>query len=61
MTVFDIEKNEGAWFTMDGGGRVRLRTIGVEDWKDICQQTVKKKVEYKRVEDKAERDRKSVV
>lgn len=54
MTVFDIEDKE-AWFEMDGGGLVQLRTISDADRAEINKQTVQKKVDYARVGGKAER------
>jgi len=54
MTVFNLEK-QGVFFDMEGGGRVQLRFIDIEDWRAIRKQTIKKKVEYKRIEGKAER------
>ncbi|MEN6615115.1 MAG: hypothetical protein ABFD12_01015 [Syntrophorhabdus sp.] len=55
-TVFDLEESgKGAWFDMEGGGRVQLRPIPPSVLKDIRKQTVTKKVEYKRIEGKAER------
>lgn len=54
--TFDLEeKNEGAWFDLDGGGRIQLRMLRPEILKDIRRQTNKKTVEYKRVDGKAER------
>lgn len=50
MTVIDLEETTPKWFEMEGGGRVQLRTISVADFKAIQKQTVKKKVDYKRVE-----------
>jgi len=55
MIVFDLEEKPGVWFDLYGDGRVQLRAISADDWKEIRKQTVKKKVEYKRVEGKAER------
>jgi hypothetical protein len=55
MTVFDLEESKGVWFELEGGGRVQLRSLSISDWKDIRKKTVTKKIEYKRVEGKAER------
>ena len=55
MTKFDISKKQGVWFEMEGGGRIQLRTMTADDFKIIRRQTVSRKVEYKRVEGKAER------
>jgi hypothetical protein len=55
-TVFDLEESgKGAWFDMEGGGRVQLRTLTAYDFKEIRKQTVKSKTEYKRIDGKAER------
>lgn len=56
MTVFDISgEKEGVWFDMEGGGKIKLRTMSADAFKEIRKQTVKRKIEYKRVEGKAER------
>jgi hypothetical protein len=55
MTIFSLEEKEGVWFEMEGGGRVKIREMSSDDFKEIRKQTVKKKIEYKRVEGKAER------
>ena len=55
-TIIDIsDEKTGSWFDMDGGGRIQLRTMTLDALKDTRKQTVKKKVEYKRVEGRAER------
>lgn len=55
MTLIDIEEPTSRFFEMEGGGRVQLRTISVADFKAIQKQTVKKKVDYKKVEGQAGR------
>ena len=55
MTLIDIEEPISRFFSMEGGGRVQLRTISVADFKAIQKQTVKKKVDYKKVEGQAGR------
>ena len=55
MTVFNLNGDAGAWFDLEGGGRVQLRTMDADTLKAIRKQTVKRKVEYKRLEGKAER------
>ena len=55
MTLIDIEEPVARFFEMEGGGRVQLRTISVADFKAIQKQTVKKKVDYKKVEGQAGR------
>ena len=42
MTKFDISKNTGVWFDMEGGGRVKLRTLPVSDLKRINKATITK-------------------
>ena len=50
MTVIDIEDKGGTWFEMEGGGKVQIRTITTEDFKAIQKQTVKKRVDFKKVD-----------
>ena len=50
MTVIDLEETIPRFFEMEGGGRVQLKTISVADFKAIQKQTVKKKIDYKRVD-----------
>ncbi len=55
-TIIDIsDEKAGSWFDMEGGGRVQIRFMTVDALKIIRKQTVKKRVEYKRVEGRAER------
>lgn len=49
-TIIDIDERPGIWFEMDGGGRVQLRTINAFVLKAIRKQTVKKKVDFKKIE-----------
>jgi len=49
-TVFDLTEKPSTWFDLDGGGRVQLRSITADDWKEIRKQTVKKKVDFKKVD-----------
>lgn len=55
MTVFDLDEQPGVWFDLEGGGRVRIRSMSPETLKAIRKQAVKKRIEYKRVDGKAER------
>jgi hypothetical protein len=55
MTTFNLEESPGAWFDLDGGGRVQVRTVSAEAMKRIRSLAVKKRVEYKRVDGKGER------
>ena len=55
MTTFDIEEKPAVWFEMEGGGRIQLRTLTSIDMKEIRKKTTKRKVDYKRIEGKAER------
>lgn len=50
MTVINIEEKQGTWFEMEGGGRVQLRTLTADDLKTIRKATVKKRVEFKKVD-----------
>ncbi len=50
MTIIDIDDRPGKFFEMDGGGRVQLRTVPPEAFKAIRKQTVKKKVDFKKIE-----------
>ena len=50
MTIIDIEEEKAKWFEMDGGGRVQLRTISIQEFRDIQKKTVKKRVDFKKVE-----------
>lgn len=49
MSVFDLREKSG-WFELDDGGRVQLKSLSAEDWKNIKKQTVVRKVDYKKVE-----------
>lgn len=55
MTVFDLDERQGVWFDMEGGGRVQLRSLSSDDLKEIRKKTVKKNVDFKRLDGKAER------
>ncbi len=55
MTVFDLEESPGVWFEAPGGGRVQIRKPTQATLKAIQRQTDKKRVEYKRIEGRAER------
>jgi hypothetical protein len=55
MTVINLDDKKGAWFDMEGGGRVQLQTVSAETFRAIRKQTVKKVPEYKRLDGKAER------
>lgn len=46
MTVIDLEDKPAAWFDMEGGGRIQLRTVPPETMRAIRKQTVKKRVDY---------------
>ena len=55
--VFDIsgELNPGVSFTMEGGGVVWLRVCAGDDLRDIRKKTVKRKVEYRKVDGNMQR------
>ena len=55
MTIFDLEVPSGSWFDLKGGGRVQVRTMDADTRKAIRKQTTKQRVEYKRVDGRAER------
>lgn len=55
MTVFNLDEPAGAWFEMEDGGRVQLRLMTPEAMQGIRKAAVKKRIEYKRVDGKAER------
>jgi hypothetical protein len=42
MTIYDVGEQTGAWFDLPGGGRLKLRTIAPEDWREIRMATVTK-------------------
>lgn len=50
MTIIDLEEIVPKWFLMEGGGRVQLRTLSIAEFKDIQRKTVRKKVDYKKIE-----------
>lgn len=50
MTIIDIDDIPAKWFEMDGGGRVQLRTITAQEFKDIQRRTVKIKDIYRKVD-----------
>jgi hypothetical protein len=50
MSVFDIEGEPGKWFELDDGGRIQLRLLNADDFKAIRKQTVKKRVDFKKVD-----------
>ncbi len=50
MTIIDLDDKVEKWFEMEGGGRVQLRLLSADDFKEIDKQTVKKKVEYRKVD-----------
>lgn len=56
MTIFNIaNENIERWFNFDDGGKIQLKIPTEDDWKEIRRQTVKKGVDYKRIDGKAER------
>jgi hypothetical protein len=51
MTIIDVDEEiVPKWFEMEGGGRVQLRTISAADFRAIQKQTVRKKVDFKKVD-----------
>lgn len=57
MKVISIErpKEPTAWFEIGNGGRVQLCILSPETYREIAKRSVKKSVEYARVDGKAER------
>lgn len=57
MKVLSIEKPEEptAWFEIGNGGRVQLCILSPETYRKIVKGAVRKKVEYAKVDGKAER------
>jgi len=56
MAIFDLDGDQGSWFDLDTGGKVRLRTISFDDWKEIDKATKKKAApEYPKLEGRHER------
>lgn len=56
MAVFDVNDQPGVWFDIPGGGRVRIRTIAPDDWREIQRVTVVKgPPEYVKLDGKFQR------
>ena len=56
MTIYDVGEQTGAWFDLPGGGRLKLRTIAPEDWREIRMATVTKgPPEYVKLDGKYQR------
>ena len=56
MTIYDVGEQIGAWFDLPGGGRLKLRTIAPEDWREIRMATVTKgPPEYVKLDGKYQR------
>jgi len=49
MTVFNTEPKK-YWFDIEGGGRICLRPLTIEDWKEIRKETAKKREVFKVVD-----------
>lgn len=52
--VFDTE-GEGRWFDLDNGAKIKLRIMTADINKEIRKKTVKKKVDFKKVDGVAAR------
>lgn len=50
MTVIDIDGKPARFFEMEGGGRVQLQIVSADAFRAIQKQTVKKKIDFKKVE-----------
>lgn len=62
MTDFNLEQTTGAWFEMEGGGRVQLKTLDTDEWREIQKETVKKgPPEYPKLDDKYQRFQPDIV
>lgn len=55
MTKICLEQDTNAWFEIDGGGQVHLQILSQEIIKEIRSQVVKKKIDFRRIDGKAER------
>jgi len=54
--IFDFDNDGASWFDLDGGGRVQLKTLSYDDWREIEKATVKKgSPEYPKLEGRHER------
>lgn len=49
-TNIDFDEVSAEWFEMEGGGRLQLKIPSMADWKQIRKQTIRKKVEFKKVD-----------
>jgi len=62
LTLFDLTEKPGSWFEMEGGGRVQLKTISTDEWREIQKATVKKgPPEYPKLDDKYQRFQADIV
>ena len=50
MTTFDLDSDVGKWFELEDGGRICLKNMTADDLKEIRKQTVKKRVDFKKVD-----------
>ncbi len=50
MTVIDVGEITAKFFEMEGGGRVQLKIVSAGEFKEIRKQTVKKRVDFKKVD-----------
>jgi len=48
--IDDLNEVKERWFYMDGGGKVRFQTVSPDKFKEIQRLTVKRKVDFKKVE-----------
>ena len=54
MTVFNLDVKT-YWFDLEGGGRLCLRPLTVEDWKEIEKKTLQKKEVFRVVNGQMQR------
>ena len=45
-----MDSDVGKWFELEDGGRIRLKNLTADDLKEIRKQTVKKRVDFKKVD-----------
>lgn len=56
MTVIDLEeKEESAWFDLEGGGRVHLRLLSIKDIREIRTACYSSVAEYPKLDGKYQR------
>lgn len=60
--IVDLEANGASWFDLETGGRVQLKTLSFEDWREIEKATKRKGApEYPKLGNKYERFQPDVI